>query len=127
MLLGIVVMSKRSKNKKGDDDALRMEDIVPPFRKAAKRTRPSSEDQPVSQSDRSEEIPHLDLAEKIMATQRKKTAARRSGPNARRRRSAVIKPVGSAIPAEIPLVSEHQKIITEIVARDIQRLCNEAS
>jgi hypothetical protein len=120
-------MSKRSKDNQQEDDTLRMEDIVPPFRKAAGKAKGASKDQPASASDQAGNIPRLDLAEKMMATQRKRTAARRSGPNARRRPIAAAQSAGSAIPAEIPLLSEHQRIITEIVARDIQRLCDEAS
>lgn len=127
-------MSKRSKDNKGGDDALRMEDIVPPFAKSKTRPRktstanpPSAKEQPASESAARLDLPSFDVAEKIMSAQRKKTAARRSGPRAARRPISNAGRPASAIPAEIPLLSEHQRIIRQIVARDVERLCNEPS
>lgn len=60
------------------------------------------------------EIPSFDLAEEIMAEQRKITAIRRKAPGK--------KTEAQPVDIEQPL-SEQEKIIAEIVARDIERLC----
>ncbi len=59
------------------------------------------------------EIPSFDLAEEIMAEQRKITAIRRKAPG---KKTDNIEQPTSAL-------SEQEKIIAEIVARDIERLC----
>jgi hypothetical protein len=69
-------------------------------------------------------IPQFDLAEQIMAEQRKVAATRRKGPG----RKADAPKEGRSEPAALPvepalLSSEEQKVIAEIVARDIQQLC----
>jgi len=72
------------------------------------------------------EIPKLDLGEKILAEQRKITAVRRKGPG--RRIEAPAKegenePVRRAGARLLPELSGREQIIAEIVARDIERLC----
>ena len=74
------------------------------------------------------EIPKFDLAEQIMAEQRKLAAMRRKGPvrkpsaaSAKREMAASV-PVASA-PEPARLSSQVEKIIEEIVARDIRQLC----
>lgn len=70
------------------------------------------------------EIPQFDLAEEIMAEQRKIATTRRKGPA---KRVEVAKPEKSEPIA--PVVEmfrpsfEEEEVIAEIVARDIQQLC----
>ena len=74
------------------------------------------------------EIPKFDLAQEIMAKQRKLTATRRKAPVEKlqslpKQNTSKLPLDPSSQPAH--LSSEQQRIIAEIVARDIQRLlCN---
>jgi hypothetical protein len=72
------------------------------------------------------EIPSFDLAEEIMAEQRKITAIRRKAPG-QKTEAQRLKPetpiVDHIIEQPESLLSEQEKIIAEIVARDIERLC----
>ncbi len=73
------------------------------------------------------EIPSFDLAEEIMAEQRKITAMKRKAPG-QKTEAQRLKPETQIddhiIEQPKPLLlSEQEKIITEIVARDIERLC----
>ena len=71
------------------------------------------------------EIPKFDLAEQIMAEQRKITAVRRKGPG------KLTKPPKKLHPAESiahnfephPILSRQGQIIADIVAKDIEKLC----
>ncbi len=70
-------------------------------------------------------IPKFDLAEQIMAEQRKIASVRRKGP-AKRIRPAKqprkVEPISHAIRLQgVSVGQEH--VIAEIVARDIERLC----
>lgn len=67
------------------------------------------------------EIPSFDLAEEIMAEQRKITAIRRKAPS-KKNEAQRSEPQAQPVDIEQPL-SEQEKIIAEIVARDIERLC----
>jgi hypothetical protein len=94
-----------------------------------KRRRPENEaaSRPAEFKDTHQEvtgIPQFDLAEQIMAEQRKVAATRRKGPG----RTADAPKEGRSEPAALPvepalLSSEEEKVIAEIVARDIQQLC----
>jgi hypothetical protein len=71
-------------------------------------------------------IPKFDLAEEIMAEQRKVAATRRKGPG--RKANAVKREIPEpAAPVPFPepvrLSSEAEQVIAEIVARDIRQLC----
>ncbi len=71
-------------------------------------------------------IPKFDLAEDIMAEQRKISAARRRAPNKKFQVQSYQEQVQytgflSSLPA--PVLSEQEQIIAEIVARDIYKLC----
>ena len=71
-------------------------------------------------------IPRFDLAEEIMAEQRKITAIRRKAPGQRTeagRSEPQAQLVDHTTEQPTPVLSEQEKIITEIVARDIKRLC----
>jgi len=71
------------------------------------------------------EIPSFNLAEDIMAEQRKITAIRRKAPGQRTetlRSEPQTQPVDYTAEQEKPAPAEQERIITEIVARDIERL-----
>jgi len=90
------------------------------------------------------EIPRFDLAEEILAEQRKITAIRRKAPGPTREVGASkkdeppllssdrktrgqerqVRSIDYAIEQPMPLLSEQQQIIAEIVARDIEGLCS---
>jgi hypothetical protein len=72
------------------------------------------------------EVPQFNLAEQIMTQQRKATAVKRKAPTAK------IEPIQSSVEpnkasgfmtAVSPRVSNHARIVAEIVARDIRLLC----
>ena len=73
--------------------------------------------------DKPTEIPKFDLAEQILAEQRKLSAVRRIGPG-KKTKVPIPEQVEPFIrPIEEPLIgSEQEKIIAEIVARDIENL-----
>jgi len=74
---------------------------------------------------RNSEIPRFDLAEEILAQQRKITAIRRKAPSKKGETSSQQQQVRSTgyVPRQNPpLLSEQQQIIAEIVARDIEML-----
>ena len=77
-----------------------------------------------AQQERSE-IPKFDLTEEIMAEQRKITAVRRQAPGERkepRGQELKAKPAGPVGVQPTAVQSYEEKIIAEIVARDIERL-----
>ncbi len=69
-------------------------------------------------------IPKFDLADQIMAEQRKNAATRRKGPGRKVdvSKHEKLEPIAPAV-EPLPISSEEEKIIAEIVARDIQQLC----
>jgi hypothetical protein len=72
------------------------------------------------------EIPRLDLAEKIMAEQRRITSIRRRAPGeGRESETAEIEtgPVVGPVEQHRPAQSDQERIIAEIVTRDIEKLC----
>jgi hypothetical protein len=71
------------------------------------------------------EIPRFDLAEKIMAEQRRITAVRRKGPGQEEIQEQEREPEpGGGIKKKLPpTLSEEKQIIADIVARDIERFC----
>ena len=73
------------------------------------------------------EIPTFDLAEEIMAEQRKITAVKRKAPGKKtedQRAEPQAEPAGyTTIEQPVPTLPEQDQIIAEIVARDIEGLC----
>ncbi|MEN6425004.1 MAG: hypothetical protein ABFE13_06560 [Phycisphaerales bacterium] len=73
------------------------------------------------------EIPKYDLAENILAEQRRVAARRRRSPSQAQEQPVVVPQSSGAKPslAELPAedLPELQRIVAEIVARDIDRLC----
>jgi len=139
--------SNTDHNKKDDTDALRAEDIVPPY-----NTQRHPE-QPLKQTDSSlntnqihqqetgatessdvvkkvNEIPKFDLAEQIMAEQRKITSIRRKAPGRKPKApegQPQIQPIASASKQQVCALPEKDMIISEIVARDIEKLYRDNS
>jgi hypothetical protein len=103
--------------------------LAPPQVEAipAKETAPLPK--PMVSVDKKEkaEIPKFDLAEEIMAEQRKITAIKRKAPGKKteaQRSEPQAKPAGyTTIEQPVPTLPEQDQIIAEIVARDIERLC----
>ena len=72
------------------------------------------------------QIPKFDLAEEIMAEQRKITSIRRRAPDKKieaQSQEAEVELIGSTIEQPTPPLSEEEQIVAEIVTRDIERLC----
>ena len=128
-------------------DILRARDIMPgnapPYKKEETRQKPKSQNdsenttrladavpipaekekpaESVSTQQEKTEIPRFDLAEEIMAEQRKITAIRRRPPG--KEFKAQAEPVDYTIERSIPWQVEQDQIIAEIVTRDIEKLC----
>jgi hypothetical protein len=78
----------------------------------------------VSTGRQESQIPKFDLAEEIMAEQRKITAIRRKAPGKRiEAGEQKVRSIDYAGQQPMPVSPEQGQIITEIVARDIERLC----
>ena len=112
-------------NKKNDTDVLRAENILSPYNKE----KSSEQDLPTTESPdvvlETTEIPKFDLAEQIMAEQRKMTAVRRKAPGKKTKAPDLqprIQSTGCAIKPPPPTLPENELIIAEIVARDIEKL-----
>ena len=97
-------------------DVLRAKDIIP--------SRQS--DAAVKTEGKAAAIPKFDLAEDIMAQQRKVAAMKRKAPSPRietKEEKPRIESAGHGIERLVPELPERDKIIAEIVARDIEKLC----
>ena len=141
-------MGKSGRKKKGDDDVLRAEGIVPPYgddtaakgpARKAKSTRKASPGRKVAKkkakrktakSAASEQeggdIPQLNLEQQILARQRKVTSVRRKAPDGKSKtpaRAAEAKTAARRVARPAPQMARQDRIIAEIVARDIERLC----
>jgi len=130
------VVSQDKKSKRGDydilrcrADILRARDIIPSEPPPPKEpSRPSAETmnkkEPLKVSQQQTNVPKFDLAEEIMAEQRKITAIKRKAPDKKMELDQPqIQPVGYAIEQLGQTLAEQDQIIAEIVARDIERLC----
>ncbi len=72
------------------------------------------------------QIPKFDLAEEIMAEQRKITSIRRKAPGKKietQSQEREVELIGYTIEQPTPALSGQEQIVAEIVARDIERLC----
>lgn len=126
------------------EDVLRARDIVPPYNKETPPAQDSPRKVPPARDVRADspaakehggEIPKFDLAEQILAEQRKITAVKRKAPDKGIRGQAPGKkaePVTTQTEPESAIhfsmqpsqtLSEQDQIIADIVARDIRRLC----
>ncbi len=135
-------MSQTENNEQIDADILRARDIIslhkqktrqkPQSQKTGKNTTQSTDAAEIS-AQKAEtlqeeiEIPKFDLAEEIMAEQRKITAIKRKAPGRKiqaQKQEPQAEPAGyTTIEPPAPTLSEQDRIIAEIVARDIERLC----
>jgi hypothetical protein len=124
-----VAVSKAENNEQIDadiqqakKDVLRARDIIPG---AAKHDKPDSPPLPAAEQ-KQIEVPRFDLAEEIMAEQRKITAVKRQGPG-KKTTVEKVRPQAErlGLTIEPPMLAspEEDRIIAEIVARDIDRLC----
>jgi len=119
-------------NKQDDANVIRADDIVPPYNKekypeqSLKEAAPSVSTSQAQHAETSaSEIPKFDLAEQIMAEQRKVTAIRRKAPGKKTKtpdRKPRIQSTGYAFKSPPQVLSEKELIIAEIVARDIEKL-----
>jgi hypothetical protein len=124
-------MSEEEKDKQIDADIperkkgiLRAHDIIPG--RAKDSNDPSGAEPPAQIKS---EVPKFDLAENIMAEQRKTTAGRRKAPGVKEvLQTQERKVLSTACNVESQRVSllEEDRIIAEIVARDIARLRGQA-
>jgi hypothetical protein len=111
-------------------DILRADDIMPPYKKTGqedKSRKPSEEKTAEAASTEQEKggMPRFDLAEEIMAEQRKISAIKRKAPGERieaQKAEKEVEPVSYTMGPSTPAQPYQQKIIAEIVARDIESL-----
>ena len=102
-----------------DDDILRSENIFPPF---AKKPRTNN---PRPQQNANHDIPKFDLADDIMAEQRKTISVKRKSPTQKFQQPQQSGPIQQPIIDQqdaVPL-TEEDRLIRELVAQDIERLC----
>ena len=122
-------MSKADDNEQMDadirqakKDVLRARDIIPG---GAKHDKPDSPPLPAAEQ-KQIEVPRFNLAEEIMAEQRKITAVKRQAPG-KKAEAGRVESRGESfvhtIEPPTPASTEQDRIISEIVARDIERLC----
>lgn len=105
-------------DKQNDTSVFRAEDIIPPYNKKAHSIAGAVQG--------ANEIPKFDLAEQIMAEQRKITAIKRKAPGKKAKAPAQqpqAQSIGYSIKQPPLALSEQKQIIAEIVARDIEKLC----
>ena len=142
-------MNEDDKNEKPDadileckEDILRARDIMPPYNTDKRGENKEKEDGKEAEAGRRDdakplgikeigqgksEIPRFDLAEEIMAEQRKITAIKRKSPE-RKVEAETLRGVESfryALEPQGFTTTGHGDIIAEIVARDIKKLCGE--
>ena len=100
------------------------EDTVPiPIETIAAPKKPTGLPAEKAKQEKSE-IPRFDLAEEIMAEQRKNTAIRRKAPDKKVQvEEPQVESAGYIREQPTPEPSE-QQVIAEIVARDIEKLCS---
>jgi len=112
---------------RGKVDILRAHDIIPgsplPEAEKSQQQAPPNQTPPGRQI---AEVPKFDLAEDIMAEQRRITAFKRKPPGKKdlnQSRQPQAEPAERSIRRLIPHQLEQDEIIVDIVARDIKRLC----
>ena len=133
-------MADKPKNKKRSDlDVLRARDIIPPFnvKKSKLDYRVSREEKealagpnpiPIETANSPVPTARFDLAQDIMSGHRKIVARKRTGPGAKTKPQIEplhARPMVRAIEQPVSTFSGRGKIIAEIVARDIERLCRQ--
>ncbi|MDT8300109.1 MAG: hypothetical protein RQ760_01415 [Sedimentisphaerales bacterium] len=112
-------------NKQDDTDVIRAQDIVPPYNKEKSRERSLQTTESADEVLNTSEIPKFDLAEQIMAEQRKVTAIRRKAPGKKTKAPDLqprLQSAGCAVRRPARTLPGKELIIAEIVARDIEKL-----
>lgn len=120
-------------------DILRSRDVMPPYKQEPKTGKaptpptdikeiPIQKDAPKSpaSAQNKNEIPQFDLAEEIMAEQRRITAIKRKAPGKKMdvpKGRREVEPISYALEQPMPEQSEESRLIAEIVARDIRKFC----
>ena len=130
------MVSKDPKNKRSDDDILRCKadilrahDIIPTEQTQLKGpdTSPrekAAEKDPLRATHPQTGVPKFNLAEEIMAEQRRIAAIKRKGPDKKTELDQPqVQSVGYAIEQPGQVLAKQDQIITEIVARDIESVC----
>ncbi len=120
---------------------LRAMDVIPPFggpvspERAKLISSAQSQSDPVEETpaeeaqDQGNDVPTLDLGEKILAEQRRVTAGKRRGPGGGKPafkppfEKPPVVPTISPNEATTENLAELQSIVSDIVARDIEQLC----
>jgi hypothetical protein len=90
----------------------------------AHKDTPATQPEAVAAQQAKSEIPRFDLAEEIMAEQRKISAIRRKAPGKKMEaesRELKAEPADGTVEQPTPVQSYEQQIIAEIVSRDIER------
>ena len=142
-------MNEDDKNEKLDadileckEDILRASDIIPPYNRDERRENQEKTVKKEAEAVKADEakpleikeigqakseIPRFDLAEEIMAEQRKITAIKRKRPEKKMGAEArpAVRPFRYALEPHRLTTSGQEDIIAEIVARDIKILCGE--
>lgn len=110
-------------------DARHIHNVIPSHDRKAKAKNGKQETGDMRQEDTSPDegkIPEFDLADELMAEHRKATTGRRKPPGKKDKLpSEQLNAEGprSAGTHQMPVSSEAEQVIAEIVARDINRLC----
>jgi hypothetical protein len=127
-------MSKVEDNKQNGDKILRAGDIMPPYNVRSAQTTSAElsgarKTSTSSVESRERDIPRFNLAEEIMAEQRKVTSAKRKALGLRGttpgQQEKTIESIRHAVILPTPLFLKQQQIIAEIVAKDIAKLCRD--
>ena len=128
----IMILGKDDGNIQSSAGALRAGDIIPPYGNKDDQERNSQvlkgggKNTSLPSSDH--EIPRFDLAEEILAEQRKIVAVRRKSPSPKNEsihklgRERKVESTCYAFEQPIYVLSEQQQIIEDIVVRDIENL-----
>jgi hypothetical protein len=124
-----MAVSKVDTGKHCDDNGPKQSSKDTTSRPGGKRAKPAN-GPPAEPADAMQEtsgIPKFDLAEQIMAEQRKIAAIRRRGPGKKAEAPKQQRKVESiAYTVEPPpILSEQEQIVAEIVAGDIEKLCKD--
>ena len=107
---------------KNKPQALRAQDIIPSVKEGNSSGTAPDEKTEIA-------VPQFDLAQEIMAQQRKATAERRKKPGGKlpaNREKTEINPSDRSVRAKTIQISTQDPAIAEIVARDIQRMFQSA-
>ncbi|MBN1391986.1 MAG: hypothetical protein JW947_04190 [Sedimentisphaerales bacterium] len=99
---------------------------IPAPKEASPLPEPADSGDKKQEPEKTSAIPSFDLAEEIMAEQRRITAIKRKAPGEKpeiQRLKPGVQPVEHIFKEPKPALSAQDIIITEIVAKDIERLC----